>query len=50
MKKNMPVLKPKTVYVLEQIPGYIEYRDVTNIVNAQGFWCGYNVPYFKYIF
>jgi len=50
MKKNMPVLKPKTVYVLEQIPGYIEYRDVTNIVNAQGFWGGYNVPYFKYIF
>jgi len=43
-------LKPNTVWVLEQIPGYIEAADVTGIVNDEGYWGGYNVPYFPYIF
>ncbi|EFA78500.1 phospholipase B [Heterostelium album PN500] len=37
------------VYVLEQIPGYVEYDDVTNIVRT-GYWPSYNVPYFEYIY
>ncbi|EFA81154.1 phospholipase B-like protein [Heterostelium album PN500] len=38
-----------TLYVLEQIPGYIEYADVTNILRT-GYWPSYNVPYFENIF
>jgi len=47
---GMDQLKPETVYVLEQMPGYIESKDMTDVINVQRFWGGYNVPYFKYVF
>ncbi|GAM21619.1 hypothetical protein SAMD00019534_047940 [Acytostelium subglobosum LB1] len=41
--------KDGMVYILEQIPGYVEFDDVTNIVRT-GYWPSYNVPYFEYIY
>ena len=26
------------MYILEQIPGYVEIMDVTNVINEKGFW------------
>jgi len=43
-------LLPGTVTVLEQLPGYIEWEDVTPVVNAKGYWASYNVPYFNFIY
>eukprot|EP01133_Synstelium_polycarpum_P006702 gene6702-7795_t len=37
------------VYVLEQLPGYIEFDDVTPIVRA-GYWPSYNVPFFENVY
>jgi len=43
-------LAPNTVWILEQIPGDTESADVTSIVNKQGFWPSFNVPFFPYVF
>ncbi len=40
----------QALWILEQIPGYTEKADVTNILKKQGFWSSYNVPYFESIF
>ncbi|KAN0012252.1 hypothetical protein ACTFIU_007550 [Dictyostelium citrinum] len=37
-----------TLYVFEQLPGYVEYADVTNILRT-GYWPSFNVPYFETI-
>jgi hypothetical protein len=42
-------LAPGTLYILEQIPGYIASADVTEIL-SYGYWPSYNVPYFPYIY
>jgi len=47
---GMVQLSPGTVWIAEQIPGYVERGDVTDFVNQNGYWGGYNVPYFDYIF
>jgi hypothetical protein len=36
-------LPPNTVWILEQIPGYVEQADVTSFVNENGYWASYNV-------
>jgi len=41
--------KENLLWVLEQIPGYIEAADLTSVLNF-GYWPSYNVPYFKSIF
>jgi hypothetical protein len=38
------------IYLLEQIPGYIETADITDIVRGQSYWASYNIPYFPYIY
>ena len=38
------------IYLLEQIPGYIETADITSIVRSQSYWASYNIPYFPYIY
>ena len=38
------------IYILEQIPGYIETADITDIVKANTYWASYNIPYFPYIY
>jgi len=42
-------VKENLLWILEQIPGYIEAADATNILNF-GYWPSYNIPYFKSIF
>eukprot|EP01027_Heterolobosea_sp_BB2_P023893 GEZU01035936.1.p1 GENE.GEZU01035936.1~~GEZU01035936.1.p1 ORF type:complete len:415 (-),score=136.28 GEZU01035936.1:22-1266(-) len=42
-------LAPNTLWVLEQIPGYIESQDVTSYL-ALGYWPSYNIPFFPKIF
>ena len=36
--------------VLEQIPGYIEIQDMTNILLKNQYWASYNRPYFENIY
>jgi len=43
-------LPPGTLWILEQVPGYCETADVTDVLNKQGHWVSYNIPYFSYIF
>lgn len=38
------------LYVLEQLPGMIEYQDVTNVLLEKTYWASYNIPYFEGIF
>ena len=43
-------LKDNLLWILEQIPGYIESADMTKVLRNQGYWPSYNTPYFKKIF
>jgi len=43
-------LQEGTLWILEQIPGICESADVTNVLQQQGYWASYNVPYFPNIF
>jgi len=38
------------LWIVEQIPGYVEGADLTSVFNEQGYWASYNIPYFKFIF
>jgi len=42
-------LPPGLLWVIEQIPGYVESADVTPELE-RGYWPSYNVPYFPYIY
>eukprot|EP01091_Cochliopodium_minus_P014611 TRINITY_DN4993_c0_g1_i2.p1 TRINITY_DN4993_c0_g1~~TRINITY_DN4993_c0_g1_i2.p1 ORF type:complete len:529 (+),score=128.13 TRINITY_DN4993_c0_g1_i2:1-1587(+) len=43
-------LKAGTLYIAEQIPGYIESADMTNFLQENQHWPSYNIPYFPYIY
>ena len=43
-------LKPRTFWILEQLPDLIEYEDMTQHLAAEGFWGSYNVPYFLNVY
>lgn len=43
-------LSRNLLWILEQIPGLIRSRDVTPVLEEQGYWASYNSPYFKEIF
>lgn len=47
---SLTTLEPGTMYILEQIPGYVEIMDVTNVINEKGFWPSFNIPYIKKIY
>jgi len=38
------------LYVLEQLPGFVEHDDVTSILLDTGYWASYNRAYFQSIF
>jgi len=42
-------LNPGTLTILEQIPGYIEWADLTDQLE-KGYWPSYNVPYFAKVY
>jgi len=42
-------LKKGALYILEQVPGYIESMDATSILQF-GYWGSFNVPYFENIY
>jgi len=45
-----PKLADDLLWVLEQIPGYTQAADVTQVLRDQGYWPSYNSPYFKKVF
>lgn len=38
------------LYILEQMPGLVETRDVTKQLFSQTYWASYNVPFIPEIF
>jgi len=42
-------LQPGTLYIMEQIPGYVEVQDMTHLLEKEGYWGSYNRPFFKTI-
>lgn len=38
-----------TLYIVEQIPTYVEYSDQTNVLR-KGYWASYNIPFHKTIY
>jgi hypothetical protein len=47
---NSGTLKAGTLYVLEQLPGTIVYKDKTDLLVKQKYWPSYNLPYYPEIF
>jgi len=43
-------LKDGTLTILEQLPTFIKYEDMTHLLRSQGYWPSYNVPFFKEVF
>jgi len=43
-------LQPNTLWIAEQITGYVISGDVTDVVKKQGYWASYNIPYFPFIY
>ncbi|KAJ8883119.1 hypothetical protein PR048_014959 [Dryococelus australis] len=43
-------LKKGLLWVLEQIPGYVEAADKTDVLRQQSYWPSYNSPYFPAVF
>jgi hypothetical protein len=39
--------QPGFLHVLEEVPTYIHYDDVTPVLLSQGYWASYNEPYFS---
>ncbi|KAI6660986.1 hypothetical protein LOD99_13709 [Oopsacas minuta] len=39
-----------TLYVLEQLPGYIERQDMTYVLREKGYWASYNIPFFAEVY
>ena len=51
-KRNIQTkqLAPKTVYLLDQIPGHISVADMTDLLSKQGYIPSYNIPYWHVIY
>jgi len=43
-------LKPDTLWILEQLPGTVHMADMTLLLEKQGYWSSYNLPYFPYVY
>lgn len=43
-------IKPNTLWVLEQIPGYVESGDQTDFLVTQSYWASYNSPFYETVF
>lgn len=47
---NQTHLLDDTFWVAEQIPGFVQSGDMTNVLREFGYWPSYNTPYFTDIF
>jgi len=47
---GQPLPKAGLFYVLEQIPTYVEAKDMTQVLIKQGYWPSYNVAYFPKVY
>jgi hypothetical protein len=43
-------IKPGTLWIAEQIPGFIVANDESSYLINQGFWPSYNIPFFPFIY
>lgn len=43
-------LKNNTLWILEQIPGFVVAEDQTDVLRAQQYWPSYNTPSYPFIF
>jgi hypothetical protein len=43
-------IKPGTLWIAEQVPGFIVAKDETSYLVNQGFWPSYNIPFFSFIY
>jgi len=45
-------LQPNTLWIAEQIPGWVVSEDMTTTITSseQGYWPSYNVPYFPFVY
>ncbi|CAH1802558.1 unnamed protein product [Owenia fusiformis] len=48
--RGQPLPDTGLLYVLEQLPGYVEYDDVTHVLKNHTYWASYNVPFFPKIY
>jgi hypothetical protein len=48
--RSSPVLQPGTVWVLEQVPGFIVAADQTTFVSETTMWKSFNTPFYPFIF
>lgn len=46
-RPELQQLQPGTLWIVEQIPGYVESKDATSILNKDKYWASYNRPYFE---
>uniref|UniRef100_A0AC35UH00 Phospholipase B-like n=1 Tax=Rhabditophanes sp. KR3021 TaxID=114890 RepID=A0AC35UH00_9BILA len=46
---HKPLPKHGLLYVLEQLPGFTEYRDVTWYLNKYSYFASYNLPFYRKI-
>ncbi|XP_077492894.1 putative phospholipase B-like 2 isoform X1 [Amblyomma americanum] len=49
-KHRMKKLPPDFVWYHEELPGYSMSADVTTVLEKQGYWASYNIPFFPAIF
>jgi len=43
-------LQPNTLWIAEQIPGFVVSAYITSVLISQGYFPSYNVPYFPFIY
>jgi len=43
-------LQPGTLWIVEQIPGYVVSADETSHLIEDGYWASYNIPFFPFVY
>jgi len=43
-------IQANTLWICEQVPGFIVAEDMTSYLQGQGYWPSYNIPYFPFIY
>jgi len=43
-------LQPNTLWIAEQIPGYVVAQDQTDVLISTSYWASYNIPFYQFIY